>query len=298
MGAELDETLFQLANAALGQPCSPAWLLPPPPQGADPVRWLWEKTIQSPPIAFGRLKMPAPTGPRTFRILCNREVAVVHPDDAGWLVRAVAPYMSRIRPIWAERASTVLTGASSASTGTGLRVPAGLFPWLPGPWTCPECWPKLDLSGECSPPCTIDKVWGGPSTSLRDLYGYDPRAMLPWATNIRSVPTCGKGGPGGPDTLCMPVDGFCWATGSAKDYVSAFWQDVGNAINVYHQAQDYLRATGQLPPITPSPASASASSTPTPTPLRTIKRASNWYPLLAFSLAAGLVSVFLAYRAR
>jgi hypothetical protein len=270
----------------LGQPCKPSWTLAPIPPGTAYAVWLWEQTIQSPPIAIGSLSATdldtyQPLPPRTFRILCNREIAVVHPDDAGWLVRKVEPYMKVVKPIWAQY----------SKTASGLAVDAGLFSWLPGSWTCPECWPKIDKSGDCSE-CTVAR-FGGPSADLRKLYGYDPRAMLPWAANVRNVPSCGKGGPGGPDTLCMPVDGFCQLLASAKDYVSAFWQDVAQAVQSYNSVQDgvrwYAQQTGQAKP-PQSAAQVSVSSVPVP------RRAINFYPLLAAALGAGIFSVFLARR--
>ncbi len=263
----------------LGQPCTPTWDLAPEPPGSDSVRWLWAQIAKSPIIARGVLDDPA--GKRSFRIVCNREIAVVHPDDAGWLVRAVEPYMTRVKPIWAQTSNTRTVAGGAAGD---LTVRAGLFPWIPQQWTCPECWPQIDTSNACDPRCTVDKIWGGADARLRAIWGYDPRAMMPWASNVAELPACNQGGPGGPNTLCMPVDRFCWSQGvQASTYVQAFWQDVAQAVAKYNEVNK------DVPPPSQPATSAIAATPAMPIP----KRAPNFYPLLAFGFGVGLLSVFV-----
>lgn len=270
----------------LGQPCSAKWSMSAPPAGEDQARWLWAETMRSTPIAEGEF-WPISGGVRKFRILCDQEVAVVHPDDAGWLVRAVEPFMHTVKPIWAHGDPTTWLG--------DMRVPTGVFPWLPGTWICPECWPKIDMSGECSS-CTMDSSkYRGADANLRQRYGYDPRAMMPWASNILDVPSCGKGGPGGPDTLCMPLYGTCWNAGqTASTYTAAFWQDVGQAVAAYNRESilaQYFAQGGGFMGLRGVGATAAAGEVAAAPPPKI-----NWYPLLAIGLGAGIFSVFLARR--
>jgi hypothetical protein len=256
-------------EAILGQPCKASWKFKDPGQGYDYMVAMWAQTAKSPPIATGTLLLP--TGPRSFRIVCDQTTAVIHPDDSGWVVRAVEPLM-RIKPIWAQpQLNRVLPG--------NVNVPAGFFPWLPIQWTCPECWPQTN-STACNEACTVTKIYGGRHEGRIALYGYDNRAMRPWASNIDLVPQCGKGFPGGPNSLCMPVEGFC-GFNPAKDYIQAFWQDAARAVAEYNAKPAAPRET------TPKTAVATTPIKPTP------KRDVNWLPLLAVGLGTGLASVFL-----
>lgn len=262
------------ANAAalpeiLGKPCKAGWTFKDPGAGFDVMAAWWVQTAQSPVIALGNLKMP--TGTRTFRIVCDGATAVVHPDDAGWLVRAVEPLMTRVKPIWAHASTTrTLPG--------GISVQAGRFPWLPKQWTCPECWPQIDLSGACNPNCTVQARFGGPWDGLVALYGYDNRLMRPWVSNINQVPDCNKGAPGGENTLCMPVEGAC-GFNRASEYIQAFWQDVAQAVGAYN---------ANPPPRETTPQTAVVEAPKAP-----IKQDVNWLPLLAFGLGTGLLGVFV-----
>jgi hypothetical protein len=263
-----------MADASiLGQPCKPTWTFRDPGQGYDYMAAYWVQAFQGAVLATGALDLP--TGSRTYRIICDGHAAAIHPDDAGWVVRAVEPWMRRVKPIWMQAATTRVLP-------NGARVSAGLFPWLPRQWTCPECWPKLDLSGTCNDDCSVTKIMGSPHLGLRALYGYDNRAMRPWVTNVNAVPSCNQGAPGGPNTLCLPVEGFCrfW---SAKAYLAAFWQDVAQASTAYNINRAARREQEKT---TPKPAPV---STPKPQPKRDV----NWLPLLAVGLGTGILGVFM-----
>lgn len=268
--AERREEQAAALAGVLGQPCVATWKFRDPGQGFDAMAGWWVQAFQSSVIARGNLNMP--TGTRTFRIVCDGKTAVVHPDDAGWLVRAVEPLMQRVKPIWMQAAPTrTLPG--------GVTVRAGVFPWLPKQWTCPECWPQPNLTGNCNDACTVTKIFGGPSDGLRVLYGYDNRAMRPWATDVDRIPECNKGAPGGPDTLCMPVEGFCRLNVPASIYMQTFWQDVAQAVDAYNA--------------NPPPRETTPQTAVVPQAEPKLKQNVNWLPLLAIGLGTGLLSAFV-----
>lgn len=267
--AERREEQHAALPGILGQPCTPAWAFKDPGAGFDYRAAVWTQAAASTPIARGTLKLP--TGERMFRIICDGQTAVIHPDDAGWVVRAVESRMTRVKPIWAQ-------AATYRTLPDGSQVRAGVFPWLPQQWTCPECWPLIDMSGNCNSQCTT-QLYGGPNTDLRALYGYDNRLMRPWAANANQVPQCGQGAPGGPNTLCMPVEGSCKLWANAKDYIQVFWQDVAQAIGQYNA--------------NPPPRETTPTASQPVAAVKEPRRDVNWLPLLAFGLGTGILGAFV-----
>lgn len=259
--ARQEEQIRQL-ESILGQPCKATWTFKDP-GGGDYWVAHWKQTFSSPVVARGNLRLP--TGTRMFEMVCNGAIAVIHPKDAGWVVRAVERYMT-VKPIWAKASSTrTLPG--------GLTVPAGAFPWIPKQWTCPECYPRPD--GSCIDDCTPRARFGGRMDGRVALYGYDNRFMRPWSVDVDVIPECSGAGAGGENTLCMPVEDACGVLVRARDYFQVFWQDVAKAITKYNEN----------PP--------ARETTPQPAKVAMPKRDVNWLPLLAFGLGTGLLSVFL-----
>lgn len=201
--------LKQLPVSTLGTVCDSDLSYGSVPAGQRTAEWLWEQTILRPALGYAVLERPH--DPLKFRLLCQpgwgRASVVVHPDEAGKLVRAVAPYM-RTQPVFAQRASTIYLP-------DGTTVPAGLLPFMQGQWTCPEC------------------TGGAPDAWYRQTYGYDARCMKPWSRDIQEIGSCYVGGPGNADSLCLPVDGG-HGDGSAVQFRLEFWGDVAQAVEAYN----------------------------------------------------------------
>ena len=233
---------------------------------------------------------------KTFRVVCDFGVFAIHPDDTGWVLRAVEGYMP-VKPVWMKGGRKFFRG------GKWITIPAG-FTFQPTLWSCPDCLPKSvwkndEIAGydnaKCEPGCNAG---GLPDTdayhsSRTERFGYDNRVMHPWTTAEDSYDSdaCVVQ-PGNANTICLPrlalqgndsAGDFCRALalgGYDVKYRKFLWASAGIGIRNYNA--HVLAGAKDAPPT-----STQASKSPTP----------NYVPAAVAAVLTG-VGALLIWRRR
>lgn len=199
---------------------------------------------------------------------------VVAPQDAGWVVRAVAPYMRPgMRPVFARASRSI-----QMKGGRWVTAPDWAN-WVQTRWVCPNCIPQMnnDYAGRqrewnnnaCSPQCDVSE---DPNQTWTRRFGYDIRVMMPWVRDLRSEsnnqtcnPLVDQPGTGLQEPpVCLPIPIFelrecrtpVGASTPAK-YWEDFWSEVGKAITLYNASSKAAAKEAEIeqvpPPVAPPP---------------------------------------------
>lgn len=289
------------------------------------IRETMQRAATSGPVLTEQLLMP--DGSRhDFSILCVNYATgwymskqsgpryVIAPQDAGWVVRAVAPFMRPgMRPVFARGSRAI------SMKGKWINAPAWAN-WIQTRWICPNCIPQMnnDYQGrqrewdnnECSPQCDVS---GDPSGVWTGRFGYDIRVMMPWVRDLRSEsgnkvcnPLVDQPGTDAKEPpVCLPIPIFdlreCRTPVGAATYSKYwedFWSEVGKAITLYNASSRAAAREAEVeqvppprvpPPPPPPPAPAVARS-------RSLGEPSSKLPLVIGGAAALAVAALLWRR--
>lgn len=248
------------------------------------IRETMERAARSRPVLTEQLVTPDGRT-RAFSILCVNYATgwymspnsgpryVIAPQDAGWVIRAVAPFMRPgMRPVFARASRSI------QMKGRWITAPAWAD-WIQTRWVCPNCIPEMlnDYEGQqrqwnnngCSPQCDVSE---DPNTTWTSRFGYDIRVMAPWVRDLNSSsgnqvcnPLVDQPGTGAKEPpVCLPIPiaelRECrtpvGAFTSAK-YWEDFWSEVGKAITLYNLSSKAAAKEAEVeqvpPPLAPPP---------------------------------------------
>lgn len=258
------------------------------------IRATMQRAVESRPVATEELVAPDGTK-RTFSILCvnyatswymspNRGPRyVIAPQDAGWVIKAVAPFMRPgMKPVFAR-------GSRSLQIKDHWVTAPAWATWIQTRWVCPNCIPQMsnDYEGSvrqwnnnaCAPECDVSQA---PNNAWSSRFGYDIRIMMPWVRDLLSEsgnqvcnPLTDQPGTGLNEApICLPIpiadvrECRTPLADTPRKYWEDFWAEVGKAITLYNlssraaakEAELEDRPPPPVPPPPPPPAPAVARS--------------------------------------
>lgn len=297
--------------------CTPRYT-PDENTGPYAVRHTMERAANAPEALTEALEAPDGSS-RPFRVICvdygtdwyrsdlSGARYVVAPEDSGWVLKAVMPFMRQeMRPVLAKPSRSVLFGSR------WITAPAWAH-WIQTRWVCPNCIPRRVGerhwdNGSCAPKCDVS---ADPSLVWSRRYGYDIRVMVPWVRDIISQspnhvcdPLADQ--PGSqveepPPCLPVPVQDVYECRSSEPTealYWQDFWGEVGTAITRYNAAsraaaEEAKDRAEPLPPAPPPPPPAPVAPVTSPPP----SQAHSALPAVLVG-AAALATVTILWRRR